>query len=106
MLYNVTNKKCNNISTGDFIEFLRDKYPNESYSDVFYRRVIVQDCADNCYSIVALNNTENDYALVDAKRGLATIIDDIYIMGYKGLLDKLLEDGYKITYNDELKGED
>ena len=100
MLYNITNKKCNNISTRDFIEFLRDKYPNESFSDVFYKRVTVQDAADNCYSIIALTNTQNDYALIDTTRGIAFVIEDIYITSYKALLDKLLEDGYKITYND------
>lgn len=100
MLYNITNGKCHNISTRDFINFLFSKYPNDNLSDVIYERVTVRDCADNCYNIISLNNTENDYALIDTTRGIAIVINDIYIIDYKGLLDKLLEEGYIITYND------
>ena len=101
MLYNITNEESYNMTTVAFINSLKDKYhSNNDLGDIIYKRVRVQDCAGNCYKIVVLNNTENDYALVDTTRGIATIIDDIYILGYKGLLDKLLEDGYRITYND------
>lgn len=98
MLYNITNGNCKNMSTGDFITFLTVEYPDKSLSSLFYEELTVQDSANNCYSIVVLNNTENDYALIDTKKGIGIVIDDVYIPSYKALLDKLLEDGYKITY--------
>ena len=100
MLYNITNKDCKIISTKDFIHFLFSKYPNESFSDIIYERVTVKDSADNYYNIISINNKENNYALIDTIRGIVIVIDDAYVTGYKALLDKLLEDGYRITYND------
>lgn len=101
MLYNITNEDCKNISTRDFMNFLEDKYyDNNNLSDIIYKGVTVQDSDGNYYSIVVLNNTENDYALIGSTRGIAFVVDAIYITSYKMLLDKLLEDGYRITYND------
>lgn len=101
MLYNITNEDCNNISTRDFMKFLKDKYyNNNNFSDIIYKNVIVKDSANNYYRIVVLNKAENDYALIDTTRGIAFIVDCTYITSYKMLLDKLLEDGYKITYED------
>lgn len=99
MKYNVTNSSAVNITVRDVINLLSERYTDKLLSNNIYNNLTVQDAADNYYRIVSLINTENDFALFDSKRGIVVVLE-YYVSDYQSLLNLLLENGYRITYED------